>query len=661
MKVTIGRHRGLAIACGALLTLIGLYAAFGNDAATMDEAAEIVTVARRDIVTTVRAVGEVTYGSEQELRFNQRGTVGAVRVEEGDAVQHEDILAELDKTTILADVRQSQLALGASNLQLQQLLADRDRQLLEAQHAVREAERQVIQAGNDLTIARQELPNDVATAERAVREKRDVLAQVEAEFDEARVTTLQSLAATAQDTLTQSEDLLDTLHGILVNDAVPRGEYDTKSLTIYGRLSNDPLEMQQAEWHYYDAINAVAGMRARYGASLLALRDPDALATALREGRTMASVVHALAESVYRLLQKAIDDPRDFTVADIQEFKEDAIAARTDSAELMDVAEAAIASLTDRRGLESIAISEKEDAIVAARNALATAEENLRVLTTRTPADIEKQRAAVLNLTEDYAAKEATLSSTTKSVDIQIALKRNEIAQRAVALQKARKAVEDYQIVAPFDGIIRTVDYKVGDNLFAETGEEKFVVIENRDALVVTIPLDQIDVVQVRRGMPATIVFDAVPERAFTGAIADINPTPIEEAGVISYEVEVRLPTPADLTILSGMTATVTIETARAANVLSLPALALKTVDGQTTVQTPDGRTVTVTMGITDGRYTQILSGLAESEVVLSVNVRPLQAPAGFSQGPNPAQQFFRGMGGFGQPSQGGNVRRSAP
>jgi RND family efflux transporter MFP subunit len=204
----------------------------------------------------------------------------------------------------------------------------------------------------------------------------------------------------------------------------------------------------------------------------------------------------------------------------------------------------------------------------------------------------------------------------------------------------------DYRLVAPFDGVITHIDYKVGDNLL-DTGDTEFLTVENPGNIIVTIPLDQVDVVHVKTGMTASIAFDAIPGQKFQGTLYQIDSTAITTSGVVSYNVSVKLPTPPDLTILSGMTATVNIETSRKDNVLVVPNLALQTTRGQKTVQRADGQTVTVQTGVTDGQMTEIVSGLAEGDGILSINL-PRTTGASSSANANAAQQLLRGAGGFG-------------
>lgn len=546
---------------GLVITLIvgGSYLAFaqnGND--TVTTPTKFALVGRQTIVSTVKAVGSVTFANEQQLKFNQKGTVAKVSVKEGQSVRKGQVIAELDKTTVLADVRQSQLTLAASRLQLEQLEAGRASQVLTAQNAVNSAQRQVEQAQSDL--------------------------------EKTRITELKSLSSTAQAILIGSEKLLDSYYGILTNDTAARPPADITTLAVDRHLYRDWPLKDAVELSFREGVNTAASLRQTYGTQLNTEQDPEKIQQALKDMQNLAAILQRLGEQTYTLLQGASTDSITFTVDELTSLRQSVNTNRSTAAGLVDDADDALSGLvaiTKQETIPSTMLQTKE-------NALQTNEESKQV-------------------------KEADLENTLQDLDIQIKLKQNDIGQKSASLTKLNKTLDDYRIVAPFDGIARRVDFQVGDNLLADASEDKYVVLENPAYLIITIPLDQVDVVKVRKDLPARITLDALPGRTFDGSILEIDPTPIVQSGVVSYNVDVKLPTPENLTILSGMTATVEVETAKKENVLAVPNLSLARTQTATTVRTASGQTVAVTTGVTDGRYTEILSGLAEGDRVVSV------------------------------------------
>ncbi|NOS67249.1 MAG: efflux RND transporter periplasmic adaptor subunit, partial [Candidatus Peribacteraceae bacterium] len=588
---------------GTSAVLGGGYLYFRGDSSQAEAQTSVTRVARQTIVQSVKATGKVTFASEQTLRFNQKGTVTKVFFKEGDRVKQGQIIAELDKSSVLADVRSAQLAVGASALQLEQLRNDREKTVQDAMSA--------------LDVSREKLPVDLATAERAVTEKQSALEQAILDLEKQENTELQSLAMTAQTTIADADDLLDSFYDVLTRsaDSRPANGYE---LEISHFLYNDPVKRQELEYVYLDAVNTVNAMHQAYGNALSSQRNPGVILQALTDAHVLAKNISLLAEKTYVMMQGATTDTSLFTVDDLNALRSTVAANRSAAMGLISSIETAQANLdavSSDEGIPSVTLRTKEDAVRSAQNALTLAQDNLRVLETQSPGDLR--------------SKQSALESAIGGTDINIKLKQNDVAQRSASLQKTSKVLKDYELRSPFDGILTHLDYKVGDNLL-DTGDTEYAVLQNPDFIVVTIPLDQVDVVRVRTGLSASIILDALPGQTFTGIIDQIDPAPIEQSGVVSYNVSVKLPTPKDLTILSGMTATVQIETAKKENALAVPNLAIRRdASGAATVQKTTGESVTVETGMTDGRITEILSGLQEGDSVVAMNVSASAANTG--------------------------------
>ncbi|MEI8091194.1 MAG: HlyD family efflux transporter periplasmic adaptor subunit [bacterium] len=89
----------------------------------------------------------------------------------------------------------------------------------------------------------------------------------------------------------------------------------------------------------------------------------------------------------------------------------------------------------------------------------------------------------------------------------------NGIRQKELALEQTKKDLEDLQIIAPFDGTLRKIDFKVGDKV--TSSDEKYVYLENPNLVEVTVLLDQIDIVNVQPGMTVEVVLDSYPNETF--------------------------------------------------------------------------------------------------------------------------------------------------
>jgi multidrug resistance efflux pump len=110
--------------------------------------------------------------------------------------------------------------------------------------------------------------------------------------------------------------------------------------------------------------------------------------------------------------------------------------------------------------------------------------------------------------------QEKTLETTTNGTsEQQLHIAQNNIRQKELALEQTKKELDNLQIVAPFDGTLRKIDFKVGDKITST--DEKYVYLENPNLVEVSILLDQIDVVHVRPGMKVSVELDAYPGETF--------------------------------------------------------------------------------------------------------------------------------------------------
>jgi multidrug resistance efflux pump len=121
----------------------------------------------------------------------------------------------------------------------------------------------------------------------------------------------------------------------------------------------------------------------------------------------------------------------------------------------------------------------------------------------------------------------------------------------------AEGALELYELRAPFDGVLLSLDLTVGEAVaptlpIAFLADTSVWTVETKD-------FAEIDVANVAIGDKAIIELDAFPGEEFEGAVTEIDPVGREYLGDMTYKVTIRL-AEADPRFLWNMTATVNIE-----------------------------------------------------------------------------------------------------
>ena len=157
-------------------------------------------------------------------------------------------------------------------------------------------------------------------------------------------------------------------------------------------------------------------------------------------------------------------------------------------------------------------------------------------------------------------------------------------------------------------------------DMYELTETELFRVVP-QDEMTVEVSIDELDILSVAVGQTAEITVDALPGRAYSGTVKQIDPNGKNTGGSTKYTITIAIDR--DENMLQGMNATAILTVGVTENVLTIPAAALNQRGSRSFVYTgydPESRTllnsVDVTVGVSDGQTAEILSGLNEGDTV---------------------------------------------
>ena len=176
-------------------------------------------------------------------------------------------------------------------------------------------------------------------------------------------------------------------------------------------------------------------------------------------------------------------------------------------------------------------------------------------------------------------------------------------------------------VLAPVNGTIITRNVEAGQTF---TSADAIFVMS--DYLIVVAQVDETDLAQIRLRQPASIVLDAYPDQPFAGKVSEIAYDAKTVNNVTTYSVNV-LPDKTPAFMRSGMTANVSFVTASRRGVLLLPADAIKVRGSRSYVLLapvqPNGKPEEkeVKTGMSDGKHTEVLDGVAEGDRLLVVRI----------------------------------------
>jgi RND family efflux transporter MFP subunit len=192
-----------------------------------------------------------------------------------------------------------------------------------------------------------------------------------------------------------------------------------------------------------------------------------------------------------------------------------------------------------------------------------------------------------------------------------------EIAE--LSLESAELNLEKAVIVAPFDGVVTDITITEGKEISTAALATPAISLVDTSEIEMRGFIDEIDIAIVKVGQEANIILDALPDEEVKGEVAFISPVGTSLAGVVSYDTTVTLENPV-AELRDGMSATAEVIIERRDDVLSIPNRYIRgTLQNPMVVVLVDGQQEQkeITLGLSDGINTEVLSGLEEGEEVV--------------------------------------------
>jgi len=506
-----------------------------------------------NIVQTVEATGSVASAQELALSFKASGRIDQIKVKVGDKVTAGQLLAVIRDRNASAQVERARASVSSAQAQLDKLLAGaKTEEILVNQQ-------KVAQAQADLDAAKVDLTN---TQSKMASTRQGYFDTASQEINNALFTAGYAL---------------DTVYdGVADNEAINN---------LFSTYSDD---LNTARINYVQAggqLNDLQLSKNKLSASSTA----EEVVAVLKQVRALLDSTLSALDSGYKGLSGAVVN-NIYTASRIETLKTSFNSRAASVAADKTSTQTSISNLTT--GLDTIqnTLNQAETAVTNATNALALAEAQMNLLTSK-PKDYEiKQQQAVL-------------------------------MQAQADLNSALGALSDTVITSPIDAVVTAVDLKIGETA---TPSQSVIKIIGQNELQIDLDIPESDITKVVIDTPVTITLDAFgPDKIFDGHVKFIEPSQRIIQDVVYYRVTVLFDVePAE--VKSGMTANVTMITAKRENVLTIPlrAVVISAVDGSKTVRVLNSNNIetrTVTTGVRgDDGSVEVLSGLNAGDLVVT-------------------------------------------
>ena len=522
-----------------------------------DSHINIYTVSEWTIEDTIEVYGNAELKKEQSVTFELPGTVESIYVNEWDSVRKWQILASLDTENLDNDIRQAELSLENAQINYQDLKNwGTDTQILQAENALE-------QSRSALKLAEQQL------------DELEDSSSIDTVWNNNE-TVLKSTVLSIKDYINQWEKAvisLDKIFGVsdkYANENDVYEEYLSKKKTSYKSQTNRNISKA------YDLLDDLKDAYDDLDKNV-SLNDKSEILRALK-------IANNLFETLY----------------DASEFAYDAL----ENSEVNEVLTSAMIW-----NFESI-VSNINTLARSSQSAILNSNNSINNLSSSNSNDlaIQAKKNEIENLKNSIRLQEQSLQDIKKWwTDSQKNIAANTVEQWEITVNKAKKWLESYQITAPFDWVVRKIDFEIWDKLYASN--PKFIYIENPDLIEISVQLDQIDIVKISKWMPAEVEFDAYPWEIFYGEISDIDTKANISAWVVSYTVKVNIEK-WDYTIYGWMTANVKIILERQTNVIQIPTTYIQEIWERNYVVSGSGDLVEVELWISNDSMVEIISWL---------------------------------------------------
>lgn len=255
---------------------------------------------------------------------------------------------------------------------------------------------------------------------------------------------------------------------------------------------------------------------------------------------------------------------------------------------------------------------------------------------------------------KDLIAKsEADTSETNyETSKAQVSASKAQVAQAEATLKVAETNLRYTRILSPVDGIVVSRNVNVGQTVAASFQTPTlFTIAQDLTKMQINTNIDEADIGKVKDGQDVEFSVDAYPDISFKGVVSQVRNAPITVQNVVTYDVVVGVDNPVGAQGLPpllkpGMTANVSIILSTKKDVLGIPNAALRfsPVDkdkgrarqkgqGVWVLKNKKPERVPVSPGISDGNYTELVSGgiIEGQEVIVESLIKPKenQMPVG--------------------------------
>jgi HlyD family secretion protein len=181
-------------------------------------------------------------------------------------------------------------------------------------------------------------------------------------------------------------------------------------------------------------------------------------------------------------------------------------------------------------------------------------------------------------------------------------------------------------ILSPITGTVLDIPVKQGAPVQESGGYAvgtTVATIADMNSLIFEGEIDEAQIDSLKKGMEANIKLAAIDDKTIPGTLTFLSPRGNNSSGAVKFKLRITFKPPEDLFLRAGYSASAEIILKRAENSICVKERDLRMEDGRYYAEIENGRQkftkTEVTVGISDGLYTEVKSGLAEGDRIKSL------------------------------------------
>ncbi len=603
-----------------VITVVGLTVIFF---ARGDEISYVTqTVKRESLTQSVDASGEVVSIEEVDLSFDFSGTIEQLVVRVGDAVGIGDLLAVLDSSELVADVKSAYQAVRVAqgNLDRERAgsseetlsVSDRSVDVANAAYLASQIDADNASTLIGLTVDRYLADTDakdaaVATAQSNLRQVKDENASdVTDAYDDLLGAAWGSIIE-VRSSIAKADEVLGMRNGTL-ND-----EYETNlSARDSAAKERAAVAFISAETSRDRAENAILSADYGYASSIFAaaqqvhsaVDDAAVLLLYVRQVVEATPTGNAFSASDSTSLLSSVDTVR-------ASLQVDQAAIQNAFQGVQEAVRASAQNLEDA-----------QNALVEAQRSFSATQKLSDYQVTNAKQSMSSAQALVgLRQAEKARAQAARDEVAAAPRNIDLASYESEVERARAAYESTQARLEKAQLHSPIAGNVTNVEVELGEQVLAS--ESVITVQTTQEQFKIVADISESDISKISADDPVELTFDAFgSESRLFGTVGKIDPAEKVIESVVYYEVTVYLQQEQEsLALRPGLSVDLVITTDTRKDALTIQQRAVATEGQRHYVQVlvngkPERTEVTIGLRGDLGRV-EILSGLNEGDGVI--------------------------------------------